>query len=122
MNNKQKTHAKIFTLIVSGMLLVYASHAFAAKQAIFPDSKALQPMPANVKPNTSGNVNNTTSGIFTAPSAKEADAKTDIEIGTATDKEDASSKKIIYTYFAIFLSAALVAIFVIMHKNKKKSI
>lgn len=49
-----KTSKIILVLVLS---LAFAPSAFAVKRAPFPNSKPLQPIPTNVQPNISGNVN-----------------------------------------------------------------
>ncbi|MCX6723771.1 MAG: hypothetical protein NT155_01190 [Candidatus Staskawiczbacteria bacterium] len=56
---------KIFFILIIASLF-YASGVLALKRAIFPDSSKLQPMPANVRPNISGNINSKTSSGATA--------------------------------------------------------
>jgi hypothetical protein len=50
---------KITLFVLLAILLSLSQNTFALKRASFPDSKSLQPMPANTAPNISHNVNAT---------------------------------------------------------------
>ena len=77
MKNKKITAKIIFGAVALVMLSVIcgsASEASAAKRAVFPDAKKLQPMPTNAQPNVSGNINSQLipAPISTIPNATKA--------------------------------------------------
>ena len=54
---KQKKLLEKLVIVVLIFCIFGAQKTFALKRAIFPDKKSLQPMPADVHPNISGNIN-----------------------------------------------------------------
>ena len=52
-----KKYIKIILITIVLITFFNFTHVFALKRAIFPDEQSLQPIPKNVQPNISGNIN-----------------------------------------------------------------
>ena len=104
----KNTFSKIVFVVLAGFSFagLSAFRASAAKQAIFPDSKNLQPLPAFVQANVSGNVNSKVS-----PAGTYAPAQT--EAPTAAEQTDTAPKNFNYSivWFALALFVLSAAIF-----------
>ncbi|MEI6660319.1 MAG: hypothetical protein WCK91_02755 [bacterium] len=93
------------------------NHSEAVKMAVFPDGKMLQPIPTNVRPNISGNINAT---------VKENTPKINMGVGATeegaspTQGNKASNPVKSYTYLYWILCLPLLLLFLFAYHFLKK--
>jgi hypothetical protein len=117
MKNK-KSYISIVIVLV--LLTLQTTPVFALKQATFPDSKSVQPLPKDVYPNISGNVNST---VGTPPESESLplDKKSEsssMNQSTQEAKDDSSSSYLVWSIIIFFI---VVIIFIIYYKKRKSS-
>jgi hypothetical protein len=119
MKNKNILYIPITLILIAFSLHTPVAHG--VMRATFPDSKSLQPAPADSFPNVSGNMNST---VGTAPTSEAYDPQTGIpespsqEVPMATD---APSHALSYILWSLGIIAVLVFGFVIYFKSRKNS-
>lgn len=117
MKNK-KLH--ILIVIALMFLVVHTAPALALKQAIFPDSKSVQPLPKDVYPNISGNVNSTVSNtpsVETKPLNTE-EKVSEVEQGSTENNVDDSPS---YLLWSIIIFILIVVMFIFYFKSRKSN-
>lgn len=99
---------KVYIFILIIIACFYFAEARASQKAVFPDSRSLQPAPANIKPNLSGNVNSREDGKTLSAQGKEniSDPVTSHNLPNASNTE-ARQKN--FVWLIIFLLAGFVA-------------
>lgn len=110
---------KLFIFLSIVMLFSITHSAYALKQAIFPSSQSLQPIPENVHPNISGNTNNSTSDIPIS----------DFDLGQQVNQQDnqptqnsSPTPEVGQLLMWPFLMGLIIAIFIVyrkVYRNKK---
>jgi hypothetical protein len=105
---------KFIAIIIIVALAFYGQSALAVKQVQFPDSSALQPMPAGVKPNISGNVNSHGNRI---PSVNNGDENLS-ERQNPTDSNQEKPSQNLLPWIIFILSAGLLVFAAVIRKKK----
>jgi hypothetical protein len=117
---KNKNTSIINLGIVVLIFIAYTPTAFALKQAIFPDSKSLQPLPPDSYPNISGNVNSTTS---VSPTYEYQTSETVGEESASIIETPTADKKTSPMVWPLILLGGIIAFFVYRRiKRSKKTI
>jgi hypothetical protein len=99
---------KIFKVIFStALVLSFATNALAVKRAPFPNTNTLQPIPRNVLPNITSNVNSDTVQTEQLPSEPiiQDEIAMNTEQGTASSGGGGAS--VVYTVIGIALVSGL---------------
>lgn len=113
-----KNNLKIFILIAFLTIAIHAPVATAAKRAIFPDSKSLQPMPPDAYANISGNINSNVGEPIIVPVDESTPQSpvTDIVV-----PNDMTASKTSYTViWSIVIFLICIVMFAIYYKRNNK--
>lgn len=96
-------------------IMIYAPNALALKRAPFPNSTPLQPIPANVQPNISANVNSDTG------SAPPVDQGTQSVPGdNQTEPSAPTSTSGLGLYFYLGIGAGIATVFLVRYYLKRR--
>lgn len=113
-----KKYTKIFLILIIVICFTKASPSFALKQAIFPDEQSLQPMPKNIQPNISGNINSTVSSD--APSENETVPEPAPLTENLQVQIEAEKNTLIFTWVAIIIIFLTGVLFFVYSYRKDK--
>ncbi|MEI7621804.1 MAG: hypothetical protein WCJ51_04705, partial [Candidatus Moraniibacteriota bacterium] len=89
---------KVLILIIFALSFIFTANSFALVHAVFPNATPLQPLPADIHPNISGNINSTSTYIPTydylsdLPSP-DSTQSLNTETATTTNQNTASQQK-----------------------------
>lgn len=106
----------LFILIIL-LLIIPVTKTEAYKRVIFPDSKTLQPIPKNVKPNISGNINSSTEQV--APTSNSYMENNNIPTVVMDTKTENSNSRVIFWYLMIIFVATILYLIYKSLKDKK---
>ena len=126
MKNKKNIYKKIFICIYVIFLIFYlfnTQETFALKRAIFPDEKSLQPIPTDIEPNISGNINSTinTPNILDKETSGETLETNAFENPQQNEIKNQKNWESYILWFFLLLFIVLTSFFVYRNKKRRKN-
>lgn len=108
---------KIFIAVAIIALCFYARLALAVQRVPFPDNSTMQPMPVNVKPNISGNVNYSGSRD-SSPDISKNEQNENLPSKQSFDENQKKADKNAASLILGVLSTVLLILAAVIHKKK----
>ncbi len=105
-------------IILLGIFTINSTPTLAAKRAIFPDSKSLQPIPQNAYPNVSGNVNSTVDPSAPTSIEEPIDQIMPIQESSTDDQPERGSSS--FLWWIIIPLTIIIFIFAYIKLKKKQ--
>lgn len=114
---KNKIHTSII-ISLAIIISIYASPTYALGKAVFPNSKSSQPIPENVRPNISGNINSSVSTNSLMDLNRVQSEET--PLNTVSPKANQPTNRIsFYVKWVITGFFLITVIFIIYYKKRK---